>query len=342
LDKPVGLTNPGDGSERLFIIEQPGRIRILEDGTLNPIPYLDISNSIACCGERGLLGLAFHPDYLNNGYFYINYTESVGAELYTVVAQYRVSADLNQADHSSEKRLLQIRQPFRNHNGGHLVFGPDGYLYIGLGDGGSAGDPGGNAQSLDTLLGKILRLDIDSGDPYTIPPDNPFATGGGLPEIWLYGLRNPWRFSIDRLTGDLYIGDVGQNAWEEIDHLPAGSPGGGNLGWDLFEGSHPFEGSPPLEPIVIWPVAEYPHNPDISVTGGVVYRGSELPAWNGIYFYGDYGTGKVWGLLISQNVVRGNELLFHTGALITSFGEGQSGEVYLVDYNGNILLLVSK
>ncbi len=236
LDKPEGLVNAGDGSGRLFIIEQGGLVRILKDGELLPTPFLDLTQKVICCGERGLLGLVFHPKYAENGYFYVDYTENVDNQLYTVVARYNVSAsDPNQADPGSEVRLLRIEQPYNNHNGGEVQFGPDGYLYIGMGDGGSVGDPYGNGQSLQTLLGKILRIDVDNTQPYAIPADNPFANGGGLWEIWAYGLRNPWRFSFDKLTGDLYIGDVGQDQWEEIDFLPGGSPGGENFGWNYYE-----------------------------------------------------------------------------------------------------------
>ncbi len=233
LDTPVGITNAGDET-RLFIIEQPGRIRILVNGILLPSPFLDISSHVSGQSEQGLLGLAFHPRYALNGYFYINYTDRQGN---TVIARYQVRQDNpNQADPKSEQRLLYLQQPFPNHNGGGMAFGPDGYLYLGLGDGGSGGDPLGNGQSTNTLLGKILRLDVDQGEPYAIPADNPYANGGGMPEIWAYGLRNPWRFSFDRLTGNLYIGDVGQSSFEELDFQPANIPGGVNYGWNIMEG----------------------------------------------------------------------------------------------------------
>ena len=247
LNQPEGLVNAGDGSGRLFILEQTGLIRILKDGSLLPTPFLDLTKKIICCGEKGLLGLAFHPKYAENGYFYVDYTEKVNNQLYAVIARYNVSAnDPNQADPGSAMTLLHIQKPgtppYQNHNGGQLQFGPDGYLYIGMGDGGSEGDPDGNGQSLQTLWGKILRIDVDHTQPYAIPADNPFANGGGQWEIWAYGLRNPWRFSFDRLTGDLYIADVGQDLWEEIDFLPAGSPGGTNFGWSFYEGTHPYRG----------------------------------------------------------------------------------------------------
>ena len=340
LDKPEGLVNAGDGSGRLFIIEQGGLIRVLKDGKLLSVPFLDLSTKVSCCGEQGLLGLAFHPKYVENGYLYVDYTEKVNNQLYTVVSRYSVSVtDPDQADPSSEMRLLHIEQPFQNHNGGELQFGPEGYLYIGMGDGGSAGDPLGNGQSLQTLLGKILRIDVDSSEPYTIPPGNPFSTGGGMWEIWLYGLRNPWRFSFDKLTGDLYVGDVGQDSWEEIDYLPVGSPGGENLGWNYFEGNHPYRGSPPLDAVFVMPVAEYGHDEGDSVTGGYVYRGKTLPPWQGVYLYGDYSSGRVWALLHLPDGSWQNELMFKTGTSISSFGVDENGEIYLVDYSGNILTL---
>lgn len=336
LDKPIGFANAGDGSGRLFIIEQRGRIRIWQAGSLLAGPFLDLTARVDCCGERGLLGLAFHPKYAQNGYFFVNYTERLNGVLYTVIARFQVSSDPQRANPESEVRLLHIRQPFDNHNGGCLAFGPDGYLYIGLGDGGSEGDPLGNGQSLDTLLGKLLRIDVDNGTPYALPPNNPFA-GGGLPEIWAYGLRNPWRFSFDRLTGDLYIGDVGQDAWEEIDLLPASSPGGVNFGWSFFEGLHPYKGQPPASLVLVTPVAEYSHALGESITGGYVYRGPNLPEWQGVYFYGDYGSGRIWGLLRQSDGTWQSQQLFDTGANITSFGEDESGELYLSDYNGKIL-----
>jgi glucose/arabinose dehydrogenase len=340
LDTPTGLVNAGDGTGRLFIVEQGGLIRILIDGNILSTPFLDLTTKVSCCGEQGLLGLAFHPKYTENGYFYVDYTEKVNNQLFTVVSRYTVSGnDPNQADPGSEMRILHIEQPFQNHNGGELKFGPDGYLYIAMGDGGSFGDPNGNGQSLQTLLGKILRIDVDSSEPYAVPPGNPYVNGGGMWEIWLVGLRNPWKFSFDSLTGDMYIGDVGQDAWEEISYLPAGNPGGENLGWNYFEGTHPYRGSPPLDAVFIIPVAEYGHDVGISVTGGYVYRGKELPTWQGVYLYGDFNSGRVWGLLKLPDGTWQNALMFETGALISSFGVDENGEIYLVDYRGSILIL---
>lgn len=340
LNQPEGLVNARDDSGRLFIIEQAGLIRIMKDGSLLPQPFLDLTGKVSCCGERGLLGLAFHPKYSENGYFYVDYTDRVDNSLYTEISRFSVSADNpDQADPNSEVNLLHIEQPFNNHNGGQLQFGPDGYLYIGMGDGGSEGDPLGNGQSLQTLLGKILRIDIDSAQPYAIPADNPFVNGGGLAEIWAVGLRNPWRFSFDRLTGDLYIGDVGQDAWEEIDFLLAGSAGGANLGWNYFEGTHPYRGSPPAGVNFVMPVAEYSHTLGDAVIGGYVYRGQELLGWYGVYLYGDYGSGRVWGLLHLADGSWQNAQLFETGARISSFGQDEQGEIYLVDDGGSILML---
>ncbi len=340
LDKPVGLFTARDGSGRLFIVEQGGLILILKDGTILPTPFLDLTQKVSCCGERGLLGLAFHPKFVSNGYFYVDYTGKENNQLYTFISRYKISAsDPNQADPNSETRLLQIGQPFQNHNGGEIQFGPDGYLYIGMGDGGSEGDPDGRGQSLQTLLGKVLRIDVDSAQPYAIPPDNPFVNGGGLPEIWAYGLRNPWRFSFDRLTGDLFIGDVGQDAWEEIDFLPVGSPGGTNFGWNYFEGSHSYRGSPPAGETFTMPVVEYSHELGKAVTGGYVYRGSNLLGWYGVYLYGDYASGRVWGLLRQADGSWRNVEMFDTSRNISSFGEDENGEIYLVDYGGSILTL---
>jgi len=333
LVRPVDLQTAGDGSSRLFILEKVGRIRIFQDGQLLDTPFLDISDRVGSDGnEQGLIGLEFHPNYAENGFFFVNYTDNSGN---TVIARYQVTADANLADPNSEAVLLNVNQPYRNHNGGVLAFGPDGYLYAGLGDGGSAGDPQGNAQSLDTFLGKILRLDVDSGDPYTVPPENPFGN-----EIWAYGLRNPWRFSFDRETSDMYIGDVGQNDWEEIDFVSAGAPGGMNFGWDYLEGTHAYEGTPPQDAQLVPPVAEYSHSQGCSVTGGYVYRGS-MPEWNGIYLFGDYCSGTVWGLIRSDGGWQ-EQVLFEAVGSITSFGQDESGEVYLILDGGQVLRLSPK
>ncbi len=331
LDRPVDLQP--DGSGRLFVVEKIGHIHIIENGQLIQTPFLNIDDRVNdSSNEMGLLGLAFHPNYTQNGYFYLNYTGSGGD---TFISRFQVSDDPNLANPSSEVNLLRINQPYPNHNGGTLQFGPDGFLYAGLGDGGAAGDPMGNGQSLGTLLGKILRLDVDSAEPYIVPADNPFGN-----EIWAYGLRNPWRISFDTLTGDLYIGDVGQNQWEEIDYLPAGSPGGTNFGWNFREGNHEFkEGDGPGD--LVDPIVEYSHREGgCSVTGGYVYRGS-MPEWNGIYLYGDYCSGYIWGLINSDSGWR-EQLLFDMDINITSFGQDEAGEVYLVGDNGGVYILATK
>jgi glucose/arabinose dehydrogenase len=330
LQRPVDLQ--ADGSGRLFILEKVGRIRILQDGQILEASFLDISDQVGSSGnEQGLLGLAFHPQYAQNGHFFVNYTAKNGD---TSISRFQVSSDPNVADPASEVQLLGVDQPFPNHNGGVLTFGPDGYLYAGLGDGGSQGDPFGNAQNTGVLLGKILRLDVDSAEPYAIPSDNPFGN-----EVWHYGLRNPWRISFDRLTKDLYIGDVGSGEWEEIDFLEAGSPGGTNFGWDFREGAHDYEGNAPDG--LTDPIAEYSHSEGgCSVTGGYVYRGS-MPDWNGIYLYGDWCTGLIWGLIRSGNGWQ-SQLLFDTDVNITSFGQDEAGEVYLVGDRGGIYRLERK
>ncbi|HWQ83100.1 MAG TPA: PQQ-dependent sugar dehydrogenase [Anaerolineales bacterium] len=343
LTAPTSLAHAGD--ERLFIVERDGRIRILQAGSLKPEPFLDITDRVGAGGERGLLGLAFHPRYPETGAFYVNYTDFNGN---THISQFSVTANNpDQADAASEKELIFVEQPFPNHNGGALAFGPDGFLYIGLGDGGSAGDPHGNGQSVDTLLGKILRISVDQGDPYGIPDGNPFISGGGRPEIWAYGLRNPWRFAFDSLTGDFYIGDVGQNIHEEIDFQPASSQGGENYGWNILEGSACFISEPCDSAGLTAPVFTYTHaEGGCSVTGGGVYRGSELPEWQGIYLFGDYCSGMVGGLLPPANQGDGagwqRAWLFTDVGSISSFGEDASGEIYLADLGGSIYRLVRK
>lgn len=328
LQRPVDLQ--ADGSGRLFVLEKPGRIRIIENDQLIETPFLDISDRVGSGGnEQGLLGLAFHPQYAQNGRFFVNYTDKNGD---TVLARFQVSSDPNVADPNSEVKILGVDQPFANHNGGGLVFGPDGYLYAGLGDGGSQGDPFGNAQNTGVLLGKILRLDVDSAEPYAVPADNPFGN-----EVWAYGLRNPWRFSFDKSTNDLYIADVGQNTWEEIDFLPAGSPGGTNFGWNFREGAHDYKGGGPAG--MVEPVAEYSHSEGgCSVTGGYVYRGS-LPEWHGIYLYADYCKGLIWGLIQSDGGWQ-SQPLFDLDVTITSFGQDSSGELYILSDSGSIFRLV--
>jgi glucose/arabinose dehydrogenase len=332
LTRPVDIQNAGDGSNRLFIVEQAGRIRVIENGQLLDKPFLDITNQVGSSGnEQGLLGLAFSPQPQQK-VFFVNYTDKNGN---TVIS--RFSWEDNNADPASEKQLLHVKQPFPNHNGGVLAFGPDGYLYAGLGDGGKAGDPFDNGQNTNTLLGKILRLDVsdlNSPNGYTIPSDNPFGN-----EIWAYGLRNPWRMSFDRATGDLWIGDVGQNKWEEIDYLPFGTKGGTNFGWSVIEGTHPYKGE--AQSGIILPVAEYSHTQGgCSVTGGYVYRGS-MPEWQGIYLYADFCRGTVWGLIKSGEGWQ-TQVLFETGFQISTFGVDESGEIHFADLNGTIYRLAKK
>jgi glucose/arabinose dehydrogenase len=338
LVSPDDIEFPDDGTGRMFVVEQAGRNLLIEKGQILAPAFLDIRDRVGSGGnEQGLLGLAFHPDFKDHPYFYVNYTDQNGN---TVIARFTAHGDT--ADAASEKDLLHNIKQFPNHNGGETVFGPDGYLYLGLGDGGSADDPFGNGQNTNVWFGKILRIDVDQGDPYAIPADNPFASTGGRPEIWAYGLRNPWRFSFDKKTGDLYIADVGQDLWEEVDVSP-GNPPGLNYGWNYREGLHPFLGSPPATLKLTYPVAEYNHlGGRCSITGGYVYRGS-MPEWQGIYLYADFCTGTVWGLLHSSDPKSltpwQSQALFETHANITSFGRDPSGEIYFANRNGTINIL---
>ncbi|MEX2143994.1 MAG: PQQ-dependent sugar dehydrogenase [Anaerolineales bacterium] len=340
-NRPLLLTHARDGSGRLFVVEQGGKIWILENGGRGAAPFLDIDGRVGSeSNEQGLLGLAFPPDYEQSGVFYVDYTDVSGD---TVISRFRTSTDPDRADAESEEILLQVNQPAGNHNGGHLEFGPDGYLYVALGDGGSQGDPSGNGQSLDTLLGKILRIDVGASGPYGIPTDNPFANGGGRGEIWGHGLRNPWRFSFDAATGDLYIGDVGQGQWEEINFLPGGYVGPLNFGWNYFEGTHAYEGNPPSDAKLTMPVAEYEHGSSrCSVTGGYVYRGPALPAWHGVYLYADYCSGEVFGLAQLASGVWESRILYDTSFLVTSFGVDEAGEIYVIDRGGGLYQLRSR
>ncbi len=334
--QPTYVTHAGDGSGRLFVVEKAGTVRVLKEGGVLPQPFLDIRDRVRSReSERGLLSIAFHPRYVQNGRFFVDYTDQEGA---TIIAEYRVSDDPNVADANSERVLLRIPQPAANHNGGQLQFGPDGYLYIGMGDGGSAGDPWGNAQNKGVLLGKLLRIDVDSGDPYGIPADNPFVGEQGVrPEIWAYGLRNPWRFSFDRKTGDLYIADVGQNKWEEVDVQPASSKGGENYGWDIMEGFHCFEPPSGCNPTgLTMPVLEYGHDQGCSITGGYVYRGGRYPALEGTYFFSDFCTGHLWGLKRTDTGWVWAKFT-SLGINVSTFGEDEAGEIYVLDYGSGTL-----
>jgi glucose/arabinose dehydrogenase len=329
LDQPVALTHTGD--PRLFITEQTGTIRIYDALGLRATPFLDIRSIVLSGGERGLLSVAFHPQYRDNGLFFVYYTNRNGDNN---VARYKVTSDPDRADAASGTILLTIPHPtFANHNGGQLQFGPDGYLYIGTGDGGSAGDPNNNAQNLNQLLGKILRIDVDHGSPYAIPPSNPFAQrAGARGEIWAYGVRNPWRFSFDRVTGDLWIGDVGQDAFEEVDFQPATSIGGENYGWRKMEGQHCYNPSSNcVDAGVTFPLIEYSHaGGACSISGGYRYRGTQIPSLKDAYLYGDYCTGT-----ISKAAQFGTNwipsTLLATSLRISAFGEDLSGELYVMD-----------
>ena len=347
-DQPLFVTNAGDGSGRLFVVNKPGTIEIIANGVKSASPYLDITDRVGSDGsEQGLLGLAFAPDYARSGLFYVDYTDRDGN---TVVSRFTVTSDANVADPKGEQIILQQNQPYPNHNGGDLVFGPDGLLYIGLGDGGSQGDPNGNGQNLDTWLGKILRIDVDpghapSGAAYAVPNDNPFVNRQDVkPEIFAYGLRNPWRFSFDKVTGDIYIGDVGQNTIEEIDFVPASDLAGHNFGWNIMEGTSCYNAGSCDQNGLILPVAEYTHEVGgCSVTGGYVYRGKDVPALQGTYLFADYCSGKVWGLGRDTTGAWVMSDPIETGAAVSSFGQGEDGELYLTDLNsGTVYQIVAK
>jgi glucose/arabinose dehydrogenase len=331
LDTPVGIAHAADGSGRLFIVEKKGRIRVVRNGALANVPFLDITDRVGSSqSEQGLLGLAFHPDYTDNGRFFVNYTNLQGD---TVVSRFAVSADPAQAEPASETVLLTLDQPAANHNGGHLAFGPDGYLYVGTGDGGAAGDRYGNGQNGQTLLGAMLRLDVDGDQPYAIPASNPFVGDPAVrDEIWAIGLRNPWRYSFDRLTGDLYIADVGQNLYEEVNFQATGSPGGQNYGWPIMEAAHCFPEDRSCDQTgLVLPVVEYAHSQGCSVTGGGVYRGQEFPLLEGVYLFGDFCSGRVWGLVSGTDGNWDTAELAQTDVQISSFGEDESGEMYVLD-----------
>ncbi len=332
LANATSITHAGDGSGHLFITEQAGRIMIIESGTLQNTPFLDIRDRVRAGGERGLLSAAFHPHYSSNGYMFVNYTDLNG---HTVVSRFRVSPASNIADAASETVFFRSVQPRRNHNGGQIHFGPDGYLYIAMGDGGGAGDPFGAGQDLTSVLGKILRIDVDKGAPGTVPESNPFVkTAGAKPEIWAYGLRNPWKFSFDRLTGDMFIADVGQNRMEEISFQPASSTGGENYGWCLMEGSLCFQPTTNCnDGSVVLPIVEYRNdggNCGGSVTGGYRYRGTRFPQLTGIYFFADYCTGDLFGA-VEQDDTWIRQGPRETAFNIRTFGEDEAGEVYFAD-----------
>ncbi len=335
------VTHAGDGTGTLYAVEQPGRIVPVTPGDVQGAPLLDITDRVGSGGERGLLGLAFHPDFESNGRFFVNYTNKQGN---TVVSEF-VRGASGTVDAAAERVLLRVNQPYPNHNGGMVAFGSDGYLYIGLGDGGSAGDPHNNGQRLDTHLGKILRIDVNSGDPYGIPQDNPFANGqdGALPEIWSLGQRNPWRFSFDRATGAMFIADVGQNEFEEINAEPAGV-GGRNYGWKIMEADRCYANEGCSRRGLTLPVAIYSHSEGCSVTGGYVYRGGAFPQLFGGYVFSDYCSGRLWALNAQRALDVGSAQIIDLGEVgfsPSAFGEDEAGELYVVNHNGSILRLVA-
>ena len=337
------VTNAADGSGDLYVVAQAGQIfRVTKGQSAPSAPWLDISDRVSSTGERGLLGLAFHPDFKDTGRFFVDYTYLDGN---SVIAEFLRAAD-GTVDPTAERVLKHVDQPFANHNGGMLAFGPDGYLYIGFGDGGGAGDTQGSGQSLTTYLGKILRIDVDAPAPalYGIPPDNPFAGGadnGPLPEIWDSGLRNPWRFSFDSKSGGLFIGDVGQNVTEEVD-VERARVGGLNYGWNIMEGDHCFNVSTCDQTGLTMPVATYSHTQGCGVAGGYVYRGALVPELDGRYFYADVCKGTIWtfdadAALAGRPVTP--EVFGNAGFAVSSFGEDEAGELYMVDHNGAIWTL---
>ncbi len=341
LNFPVHLTSP-PGDARLFVVEISGQISIIENGQLLGTPFLDIANDISCGGEQGLLSMAFHPNYSANGFFYVFYTEDINGD--TRVERYTVSGDPNVADVNSASEIITVSQPFGNHNGGLITFGTDGMLYIGLGDGGSGGDPQGHGQDLGTLLGAILRLDVDGAGPYETPGDNPFVGDpNARDEIWAYGLRNPWRFSFDRQPGSemIYVGDVGQNRWEEVDVSPAGQ-GGLNYGWATMEGEECFESASCSMDDLEMPVLVYSIDgqPECAIVGGFVYRGSAIPGLAGHYFYSDNCTGWIRSFRY-DNGNAADQAQWNLGDVgsVLSFGEDSQGEIYVLSANGTVFRL---
>ncbi len=337
---PLFVTHAADGS--VFVVEKRGMIQVFPGGdwTAAPQTFLDIGARVRSSGsEQGLLGLALHPQFADNGYLYVNYIDRNGA---TVVSRFTRTGQTLAADPASEQVVLRQEQPAANHNGGMLAFGPDGYLYIGLGDGGGANDQFGNGQNVQTWLGKLLRIDVDGGQPYAVPADNPFAQNqAGKPEIWAYGLRNPWRFSFDRTTNDLYIGDVGQNRFEYIHFQPGGSQGGQNYGWPILEGIQCFRTANCDRTGLTQAIVDYPHEFGCSVTGGYVYRGTRYPALQGVYVFGDYCSGRMWTLTRDEAGAWQKHEALQSDAQISSFGEDAAGEMYVTDLTGGRVLRVT-
>jgi glucose/arabinose dehydrogenase len=344
LATPLDLEQPNDGSGRLFVVEQGGTIKILQNGSLLQQPFLNISNKVVFQGEMGLLGLTFHPGFQTNRKFYVNYVRNAGGQFQSIIAEYLASVtNPNQSDPASERILLAVNQVsnFTNHKAGQLAFGPDGFLYFGLGDGGGEGDPFGHGQDTKTLLGKMLRIDVDGsspGLPYRIPADNPFIGGGGLPEIWAYGFRNPWRFSFDRNTGRMFVADVGQDRFEEIDIVQKG----GNYGWNIMEGLHCF--NPPsgcnMAGLQL-PIVEISHPEAEAVIGGFVYHGTAVAGLQNLYIFGDL-SGKIWSLKEDPANTFTRTLLVSPGFNISSFGQDAAGELYVVDVGGRVLKIIQQ
>lgn len=342
--QPLDFQVPNDGTNRVFIVTQEGVIYVFpnDSSVTEKKIFLDIKNKVEAGGELGLLGLTFHPDYKTNGFFFVNYTAD--NPLRSVIARYKVSSDADAADINSEYIFFEVNQPFTNHNGGQIIFGPDGYLYTGLGDGGSGGDPQNNGQSRNTLLGKILRIDVNNtqgSQRYSIPSDNPYYqnTQGFKEEIWAYGLRNPWRFSFDAETGVMWTGDVGQNQWEEVHIIEKGK----NYGWRIMEGFHCYNPSSGCDQTGLeLPLWEYGHNDSggYSITGGFVYRGNTIPDLRGKYIYADFVSGRIWGLSFEGTKATGNQLLLESGKSISSFGVDNNNELYICTFNGKIYKVV--
>jgi glucose/arabinose dehydrogenase len=328
-NQPLYLTHSNDNTGRLFVVERQGKIRIVKNGVIESQPFLDITSKVGSSGtEQGLLSVAFHPSYAQNGRFFVDYTNLSGD---SVISEFKVSGNPDIADSTSEKQILFADQPAENHNGGLLKFGPDGYLYIGFGDGGGGGDTYRNGQNLNSLLGGLLRIDINQGNPYSIPSDNPFlGVAGAKAEKWAYGLRNPWRFSFDRADGRLFLADVGQGAVEEVDIVTKG----GNYGWPIMEGSTCYGATSCNRNGLILPISEYNHSEGESITGGYVYRGTSFPDLYGKYIFADFGSARIWVLIPDGSQFRRVQIRDQSDLLVSSFGEDQDGNLYLISYNG--------
>jgi glucose/arabinose dehydrogenase len=336
LDRPLYVTAPA-ADARLFVVEQGGAVRVIRDGRLLPTPFLDLRGRVSRGNERGLLSIAFHPRYAENGLVFVDYTDRHGD---TQIERYHVSPDPDRIDPASMRRVMTVPQPYSNHNGGLLLFGPDHMLYIGMGDGGSGGDPHGNAQNPASLLGKLLRIDVDGTPPYAVPPDNPFVGRAGYrPEIWALGLRNPWRFCFDPVAHLLVIADVGQNQWEEIDAVPSRN-GGWNFGWNRMEGRHVYRAATAASGLTP-PVDEYGHDRGCSVIGGFIYRGRAVPEIAGLYFYSDYCDGRVRADRIEDSkVTERAEWNLHLQGAVSSFGLDAAGELYVTTLDGRVYRIV--